>query len=126
MIVETRTLLLLDEDLCFRLGLSSSGGHLAGEEEIVFICCDGGRLTHIFDLIRLERLVPNERLREGLVDTAVAIHVTIVGPVEVLVLNRNRRHVDGRTTELTFVERIADKIDRILLKQEQVSVDLPD
>ena len=59
-------------------------------------------------------------------DTAVAIHVTIVGPVEVFMLNRNRRHVDGRTTELTFVERIADKIDRILFKQEQVSVDLPD
>ena len=99
---------------------------MAGEEEIVFVCRDGRRLAHIFDLIRLERLVPNERLRKGLVDTAVAIHVTIVGPVEVFVLNRNRRHVDGRTTELTFVERIADKIDRILLKQEQVSVDLPD
>ena len=126
MIVKTRALLFLHKDLCFRLGLTSPGGHLAGEEEIVFVCCDGGRLAHIFDFIRLERLVSNERLREGFVDTAVAVQVTIVGPVEVLVLNRNRGHVDGRTTELTLVQRIADKIDRILLKQEQVSVDLPD
>ena len=103
MVVETRSLLLLDKELGASLRLTSSIRDLACEEKIVFVGCNYSCLGHILDLICLKRFFLDEWLSEGLVHTTVAIQVTVVGPVEVLLLNRDVLHIDRRAAKFTLV-----------------------
>ena len=123
MIVETCSLLLLDEELGAALGLASTVRDLACEEEIVLVGCNRSCLGHILDLICLKRFFLDKWLSECLVYTTVTIQMTVIGPVEVLLLDRDVLHVDRRAAKFTLVQAITHQFDRVLTDQQQVPID---
>jgi len=65
---------------------------LACEEEEVLVRGHFVSLADVFNLICLERLCSDKWLRESLVDATVPITVTVIRPIEVLLLDGDVAH----------------------------------
>ena len=91
------------------------------EEKVVLVYCYIISRLHVLYLIGLEGFGQDERLSESLMNTTVPIIVTIVCPIEILVLNGDVLNLPSRVTRRAFVQD-TNHISWVLFNFQQVSV----
>ena len=122
MIVQTGSLLLLNEEVDDILALFS----LSGEEKIVLVGCHSIRSDYILYLVRLERLLLDEWFSESLVDSSMACSVCITRPVQILLFDLNVLHALRCRANSTIVDTLCDDMNWVHLCEQKIQVDFID